>query len=306
MDVRAHATGRITGPTALCVLLALTGCAGTIKQDQRVRGDVSKVEGVTQVVARMSPDATRQQADNPQFNREELANFLRRRLEGRGLMAPAASHRVDVVITDIRIRSGFSAIMFGVLAGDDHVNGRVRILDAQGQALRSFEVTASYALGGIGAGQDGTRMNWLYDKFSQLAADELEKVITPPAGAQVAAALPAAAAVQAAPALPVIPSAASLPSTNVAVDNVDAVPGNDRTHQQYKEWLARKPPRAFVVADGGRSNWAWGNNPKDPMEPRDPLERAMRACQAAGKINCTPYAVDFRVVYVKPANAPPQ
>ena len=31
----------------------------------------------------------------------------------------------------------------------------------------------------------------------------------------------------------------------------------------------------------------------------------MRACQAAGKINCTPYAVDYRVVYVKPANASP-
>src|SRR5437762_8118009 len=60
---------------ALSVLTWLAGCAGTIKQDTRVQGDVSNIQGVTRVVARMSPDAIKQQADNPQFNREELANY---------------------------------------------------------------------------------------------------------------------------------------------------------------------------------------------------------------------------------------
>jgi len=59
------------------------------------------VNGVSQVVALMSPDATRLQGDNPQFNRDELANYLRRRLEAKGLIAPAATHKVEIVITDM-------------------------------------------------------------------------------------------------------------------------------------------------------------------------------------------------------------
>src|SRR5205814_5849435 len=139
---------------ALSVLTWLAGCAGTIKQDTRVQGDVSNIQGVTRVVARMSPDAIKQQADNPQFNREELANYLRRRLEGKGLIASTATHQVDIVVTDIRVRSAVAAVMLGVLAGDDHVTGVVRVLDANSQPLRSFEVKANYALGGWGGGQD--------------------------------------------------------------------------------------------------------------------------------------------------------
>jgi hypothetical protein len=78
---------------ALAAMLGvLAGCAGTVKQDTRVNGDVSRVEGVAQVVAVMSPEALKLQPENPQFSRDELANFLRRRLESKGLMAPAATH----------------------------------------------------------------------------------------------------------------------------------------------------------------------------------------------------------------------
>ena len=33
--------------------------------------------------------------------------------------------------------------------------------------IDSFKVTASYALGGWGGGQDGLRMNWLYEAFAK-------------------------------------------------------------------------------------------------------------------------------------------
>jgi len=284
---------------ALSVLTWLAGCAGTIKQDTRVQGDVSNIQGVTRVVARMSPDAIKQQADNPQFNREELANYLRRRLEGKGLIASTATHQVDIVVTDIRVRSAVAAVMLGVLAGDDHVTGVVRVLDANSQPLRSFEVKANYALGGWGGGQDSMRMNWLYDKFSELASAELEKVIGSPKGTG-GATLPAVSSAETSPPV-IVPAASSLVDTGVPVADVDAVPVNEVGKQGYREWLTKQSPRAFVVADGGRANWAWGTKPKDPMQARDPVERALQLCRDQGKTGCTLYAVDNRVVYVKPA-----
>ena len=284
--------------------LALAGCAGTIKQDARVQGDVSRVEGVAAVQVQMSPDASKQLADNAQFNREELAAYLRRRLEGKGLIAPNATNKVDIVVTDIRVRSAFSAVMFGVLAGDDHVVGRVRVLDAAGKPLRSFEVNANYALGGWGGGQDGTRLGWLYDKFSELAAAELEKVISTPRGAATAPAaqtpgnkspstLVAAAGVAPTPAV----------ANGTAIDNVDAVPVSERGRNGYREWLAHRPPRAFVVSDTGHWYALWGTKPVDPMDPTDPSERGLKRCRDAGRTGCAVYAVDDRVVYSRPGQA---
>jgi len=290
---------------ACAVALGLAGCSGTIKQDTRIQGDVSKVEGVAKVVARMSPDASRQQADNPQFNREELAGFMRRRLESKNLMSPAATHQVDIVVTDIRVRSAMAAVMLGILAGDDHVNGVVRILDADGKPLRSFDVKTNYAFGGVGGGQDSTRMNWLYDKFAEMATIELEKVISTP---KVAAAAPvavqattfAASAPQDGPQLNMA-SAGALPDAGIPVDDAAAVPVTEKGRENYREWLTKKFPRAFVVADGGRSNGTWSTRPLDPMLPTDPVERALQLCRTQGKTHCTLYAVDNKVVYVKPA-----
>ncbi|HKX41120.1 MAG TPA: DUF4410 domain-containing protein [Burkholderiaceae bacterium] len=289
-------------------LVLLTGCAGTIKQDPRVQGDLSRLEGVAQVVAKMSPDAAKQQGDNPQFNREELATRLRYRLESRGLTAPAATHQVEIVVTDIRVRGAFAAIMFGFMAGDDHVTGRVRVLDPSGRALRSFEVKASYAFGGLAGGQDSMRMNWLYDKFADMAAEELQKFVTPPrAGAGAIA--PTAAAGQVPPALPraavpesvVATPAAGVPSM-VAVDNVDAVPVSERGREAYRDWLTHRKPRAFVVSENGWFYSTWGTKPRDPTEPTDPLERVMKRCRDAARPNCQPYAIDDNVVYVKPGS----
>lgn len=286
---------------AVAALALLAGCAGTIKQDARVNGDLSRLEGVGQVVAQMSPDAAKLLVDNPQFNREELATRLRLRLESRGLTAPAATHRVEIVVTDVRVRGAFTAIMFGFMAGDDHITGRVRVLDPSGKALRSFEVSATYAFGGLAGGQDGVRMSWLYDKFSDLATAELEKVIVPPrAGAAPLAPAVAGAAGIAAPPSPAAP-AAPMVASSATLDNVEAVPVSERGRAAYREWLTLRKPRAFVVSDTGWFYSTWGTKPVDPMEPSDPTERAMKRCQTAQRPNCTAYAIDDRVVYIRPS-----
>ena len=291
---------RIAGCAITAALLLLTGCAATIKQDARVNGDVSRLEGVTQVVALMSPDAAKQQVDNPQFNREELATRLRYRLEAKGLTAPSATHRVEIVVTDIRVRGAFAAIMFGFMAGDDHVTGRVRVLDAGGRALRSFEIHATYALGGVVGGQDGLRMNWMYDKFTDLAEAELVKVISVPR----AGAGPIAPVVANAP-----PAGTPVPllvASTAAIDNIEAVPVSERGRNAYREWLTQRRPRAFVVSDTGYFYGTWGTRPTDPMEPADPTERAMKRCTDAARPNCTIYAVDDRVVYARPGPTAPR
>lgn len=302
----------------VAAVVALSACSGTIKPDTRVQGDASRVFGVAQVTAVMSSDAMKQLADSPQFDRDELASFMRRRLEGRGLLASGATHRVEIVVTDLRVRGVFAAVMFGVMAGDDHVAGRVRILDENNRPIRSFDVQASYALGGWGGGQDSMRMNWLYDKFSELSLAELEKVVRAPGSAETTdpnapiAAAPARSAemVAARPRSGADNGAANAGNGREAVaaragvERVDAVPGlNDHGRDVYRDWLSRRSPRAFVIADDGKVNATWGRKPKDPLDPADPAERAMKQCRTAGRTGCALYAVDDRVVYV-PAPAP--
>jgi len=326
------------GLAAAC-LVALAGCAGTVKQHAGVNGDVTNIEGVGKVVARMSPNAIQQQADNPQFNRDELAGYVYRKLESKHLVTAGATYHVDIVVTDIRVRSAAAAVLLGILAGEDRVVGTVRVMDPANKAVRSFEIKATYALGGWGGGQDSMRMNWMYDKFSELALQELEKVVgvpgsgtrshttvlapgasagsplvlaptapnstststtlaPTPAGAPVAAVPMAAAPVPSAPV--VVPNVAALPTTGV-LEDVDAVPVGEKGREAYRQWLTWKTPRVFVVADGHRWNYSRGTNPTDPMQPRDPVERALKYCQDNGRTGCTLYAVDNRVVYQKPA-----
>ena len=212
---------------ALALVALLTACAGTVKHHSRVNGDVTGVEGVGKVVARMSPAAVAQQADNPQFSRDELATYLYRKLESKGMVAAGATHQVEIVVTDIRVRSAAAAVILGVLAGEDRVVGTVRVLDSANKPLRSFEIKASYALGGWGGGQDSMRMNWMYDKFSELAMQELDKFVVLPRTASTRTQTTVLAPGAAAPALVLAPSSPNAAATTLAPPD-PAAPGGAR------------------------------------------------------------------------------
>jgi hypothetical protein len=85
-----------------------------------------------------------------------------------------ALRTVDIVITDMRARSNFTAIAFGFMAGADMVKGDVITRDLRGKEIDRFEVHADYALGGLAGGMDSTRMDWLYEKFAQLTLENLQ------------------------------------------------------------------------------------------------------------------------------------
>lgn len=92
----------------------------------------------------------------------------------KGVRCSAAQRPVvDVIVTDIRTRSGFAAVMFGFMAGDDRIVGTVALADENAAQQDSFQISASYALGGLVGGQEGVRMGYLYEKFAELTAVEL-------------------------------------------------------------------------------------------------------------------------------------
>jgi glucose dehydrogenase len=78
-------------------------------------------------------------------------------------------------VSNIRVRSNFSAVMWGFMAGNDTITGDIIIKDQNGEVLDQFEVSAAYALGGLAGGQDDARMGWLYESFAEETLKELVK-----------------------------------------------------------------------------------------------------------------------------------
>jgi hypothetical protein len=124
----------------------------------------------------LTPEAQKQAADNLKFNHETLLSTVRRALEGNNVLAKEPDQslpRIDIMVTDVRVRSAFSAVMFGFMAGDDHINGDVIVRSPTGAEVQRFSVSASYALGGLAGGQDEARMGWLYESFAKRVLEEL-------------------------------------------------------------------------------------------------------------------------------------
>jgi hypothetical protein len=124
----------------------------------------------------LSDEGRKEAADNLKFSQGELHQTIRRALEVNNLLAEqsdAALPTIEVTVTSVRVRSSFSAIMFGFMAGDDHIDGDVRVRTLDGGTMQQFSVSASYALGGLVGGQDSSRLSWLYEEFAERMTEEL-------------------------------------------------------------------------------------------------------------------------------------
>jgi hypothetical protein len=82
-----------------------------------------------------------------------------------------------------------------------------------------------------------------------------------------------------------------------ALEDIEALPLNERGKQGYREWLTKKYPRAFVIAEKGAFQSAWGACTGNPQESCDPVQRALANCQKRNLKQCKLYAVDDRVVW---------
>ena len=154
-------------------LLFLNACASSVarvdpKSDYKYAGQKFQSVNVS-----LSDKAKKDLADNQKFDVDELKTVLLRTLESKGLLQNPSEHNLNVTITEVRVRGTFTAIFFGFMAGADHVSGLVSIVDAANNTQHTFVSKASWALGGIAGGQDKSRLTWMYEKFSEITADEI-------------------------------------------------------------------------------------------------------------------------------------
>lgn len=164
--------------------IGLSACSSSVKKVESVNGqqvqaaDMKLEHGIGTVTLKLNEDAKAKLADNLKFNPEQLRSTIVRGLEAKEYIRPNGANTVEIVVTDIRTRSNFSAVAFGFMAGSDRINGTVTVYNELGKPVKSFNVETSYALGGLAGGMDESRMSWLYEEFAQNVMNELGKTTT--------------------------------------------------------------------------------------------------------------------------------
>jgi hypothetical protein len=165
----------------LVVAIMLTGCAAGVSRPKAEAEVEDKFCCTTQspvgeVEVSLTEAGREDFKDNTQFDPDKLEDYLERALESRSLLKEESDTELPYVVVeikDIRVRSGFNAMIFGFMAGNDHLVGDVVVKDAEGTEIDRFEVSSSYAFGGLAGGQDSVRLDWLYKSFADEAVAEL-------------------------------------------------------------------------------------------------------------------------------------
>jgi hypothetical protein len=165
--------------TVMLLLFMLAACSSSVQRPQD--RETSKVvlqsnQPVSGVTITLADSAKAKIADNLKFNTNELRDHMLRALEGHELLnqeQAGALQTLEIVVTDVRVRSNFNAVMWGFMAGADSIKGDVVIRGPDGREQDRFKVSAVYALGGMAGGQDNTRLAWLYEAFAKEAIKEL-------------------------------------------------------------------------------------------------------------------------------------
>ncbi|RDE25272.1 DUF4410 domain-containing protein [Motiliproteus coralliicola] len=155
------------------------GCSSGVKRAQYDQAGTSaavEVEKVSNVSVSLTAEAKEKVAENLKFDQHKLLSHVKRALDSRAMLLSqpdGVMPSLELQVKDFRVRSNLSAVMLGFMAGSDSITGDVVLKNPNGQELDRFEVSVSYALGGIGGGQDDARMGWLYEKFAEETLKEL-------------------------------------------------------------------------------------------------------------------------------------
>lgn len=160
--------------------LVLSGCASGVARTPGSGAGYSAASGGKQLSAisiLLTDEAKKKSADNLKFNPDELLAHVKRALDANSLVANGDGRYPDleIQVKDMRVRSNFSAVMWGFMAGSDSITADVVIKEKGGRELDRYQVSVSYALGGLAGGQDSARMSWLYEKFAEETVKELNK-----------------------------------------------------------------------------------------------------------------------------------
>lgn len=167
--------------SAVAVVIFLAGCASGVTRAPNMASNQARLSPQNQVASvslTLTNEAKKKASENLKFNPDELLSHVKRGLEATSLLNGSAEKQLpnlEIQVKDMRVRSNFSAVMWGFMAGADSITADIVLKDLAGKELDRYEVSVSYALGGLAGGQDSARMGWLYEKFTEETLKEFTK-----------------------------------------------------------------------------------------------------------------------------------
>lgn len=163
------------------VVLFTTGCASTVNRNtasiKEEKVQIQSTQGISKVTLALNSKAKEKLSDNSNFSSDALLKKINSTLQSNHYLKPGINTNttVEITVTNIRVRSGVSAIMLGFLAGADYITGDIAIKEG-GRLIDKFEVDVNYAFGGA-MGDTDTRMNWMYESFANKMTEEVKRLI---------------------------------------------------------------------------------------------------------------------------------
>jgi len=166
--------------SVIAIAFFLAGCASGVKRSSNVASNQVRISSQSQIASvslSLTDEAKKKASENLKFNPDDLLSHVKRGLDANSLLGSTGKllPNLEIQVKDMRVRSNFSAVMWGFMAGADSITADIVLKDLAGQELDRYEVSVSYALGGLGGGQDDSRMGWLYEKFTEETVKELTK-----------------------------------------------------------------------------------------------------------------------------------
>jgi hypothetical protein len=163
---------------AAALLLITAACSSGVKHDANLelsRPQLSSTgQKAGQVTIAMTPAVEQRLAGTLRFDRLRFQDTIERALRAKEVLTPTDDPTlptVEINVTDVRVRATANVVLFGMLSGDDHLNGTVTLRSPDKAEMQKFDVTTSALVSA--SAQVLTRMSWLYDAFAKQLADEL-------------------------------------------------------------------------------------------------------------------------------------
>lgn len=157
------------------LIATFAGCASQVTRPPEATAKRETVRALTSFEIEISPTAKAAMAaaETQKFDPVAFRGVLQRTLDAAKLVSPEGDFKLTVTIDELRVRSTFNAIMWGLMAGTDQLNGTATLTRLDGRPAGTFKVGTSYGLGGLAGGQDSSRVGWLYEEFAKQLAQEL-------------------------------------------------------------------------------------------------------------------------------------